>query len=358
VTVLATFQSDSASVQADDHLQWTIPFVIENKYAVGIYFDSLFCTVENLDPGETHTDRISVLDVSYIMAGNTLSAGDSYPFTYSGPSVVEHGRLTFRVAFHRADQSRNAISTQVEVMPGPVSQAHPSQFLTVNGKRVEYVAFPAVRESVPGVLLVHGRGANARTMMRVATRLASKDYTVLTVSMPGYGLSDGPADVAGPGTLKALGAALDQLKATHGVDPKRVAVWGVALGGAAATLLSQQRPDVHATISQSGFYDLWAVYRGMKDPALRDAIVRGAGSDSSAWKERSAALASGKPKALLILHGEKDTYIPAQQAHGFADAMKAGGVDVVTKFFPNSGHELAPGDVIRAAIEFLDRRLE
>ena len=217
--------------------------------------------------------------------------------------------------------------------------------------------FPAGRDSVPGLLLVHGRGGHARTLLRMAMRLASLDYTVLLASMPGYGQSEGPADVVGPLTLQALGAALDQLKATPGVDAKRLGAWGIALGAAGVTLLSEGRGDLKATVAQSGIYDLWAVYRAMTDPSLREAIVRGAGSDSSAWRKRSAALNPGKPAAILILHGEKDAYVPALQAHGFAESLKARGADLETRFFPNSGHELPPGDVMRTAIEFLDRRL-
>src|SRR5262252_7691500 len=50
---LPTFAADSTSIQADEHLQWQIPFTVVNKFTVGMYLDSLFCTVEDLDPGET-----------------------------------------------------------------------------------------------------------------------------------------------------------------------------------------------------------------------------------------------------------------------------------------------------------------
>jgi pimeloyl-ACP methyl ester carboxylesterase len=355
---LATFLPDTAAIEADDHLAWRISFTVHNNYPVGVYLDSLFCEVQDLDPGETHGERTQNLDVSHIVAGNSISAGDLLPISYVMPATAEHAHLGFRLVLHRADKTTSTLHTEVEAMPGPISRDHPSKFLNVHGKRVEYVLFSAGRDSAPGLLFVHGRGANARTMLRNAMRIAPLGYTVMLVSMPGYGQSEGPADVAGPLTIAALGAALDQLKATPGVNPKRVAVWGVALGGAGVTLLSQSRSDIKATVSQSGFYDLWAVYRAQTEVSLREAIVRGAGSDSSAWRQRSAAFSKGKPAAILILHGAKDAYVPPQQAQGFADALKAQGVDVETRFFPNSGHELPIGDVMRTAIEFLDHRLE
>jgi dipeptidyl aminopeptidase/acylaminoacyl peptidase len=355
---LPTFKADSSVIEADEHLQWALSFTIENKFPVGIYFDSLVCEVQDMGPGETHAERTTVLDVSRIVAGSSVSAGDVYPFTYTSPAIVEHARLSFRLVLSRADKSRTTLTTVVEAMPGPVSRDHPSQFLTVNGRRVETVFFPADHDSAPALLVVHGRGANARTMMRTALRLVPLGYAVMLVSMPGYGQSDGTPDYAGPATVQAVGAALDQLKATAGVDAKRVGAWGVSTGGAAVTLLAQRRADLKATVAQSGFYDLWAVYRALAVPSLRESIVRDAGTDSSAWRARSAALNPGKPAAFLILHGEKDVNVPSQQAHGFAESLKARGVDVESRFFPNSGHELPPGEAMRTAIEFFDRRLE
>jgi dipeptidyl aminopeptidase/acylaminoacyl peptidase len=354
---LPTFAPDTSVIEADDHLQWSIPFTIENKFPVGMYFDSLFCEVQDLDPGETRAERVTIQDVSVGVAGNSVSAGEIYSFTYVAPAIAEHARLSFRLVVSRADKSRTTLTTDVEAMPGPFSRDHPSQFLTVNGRRVEYVFFPAVHDSAPGLLVVHGRGGNARTMMRMTMRLVPLGYAVMLVSMPGYGQSEGPPDAVGPLTVQAVGAALDQLKVTAGVDAKRLGAWGVSTGGAAVTLLAQKRADLKATVAQSGFYDLWAVYRALTVPSLKESIVRAAGSDSGAWRARSAALNPGKPAAILILHGEKDVNVPAQQAHGFAEIMKARGVDVESRFFPNAGHELPPGDAIRTAVEFLDRRL-
>jgi dipeptidyl aminopeptidase/acylaminoacyl peptidase len=356
---LPTFTTETPSIEADDHLQWTIPFTVVNKFTVGMYLDSLFCTVEDLDPGETRTERVTTLDVSYVVTGNSASAGDTYAFTYVAPAVAEHARLTFRLVISRADKTRNTLTTVLEAMPGPVSRDHPSQFITVNGRRVEYLVLPAQGDTTspaPGLLFVHGRGENARTMLRRGMRLAGLHYTVMLVSMPGYGLSEGPPDVVGPLTVQALGAALDQLEKTRRVDPKRVGAWGESSGGAGVTLLAMKRADLRATVAEAGFYDLWSVYRALPQ-SMREMVVKAAGTDSSSWRARSAVYDQGKPAAILILHGEKDPGVPVAQARGFAESLKARGVDVASRFFPNSGHELPLGEVMRTAVEFLDKRL-
>ena len=350
-----TFAPDTSAVEADENLQWTIPFQVQNRFPVGVYFDSLICTVQDLDPGETRLERVTVLDVSHIVRETAVSAGDLYAFTYVAPAIAEHARLTFRLVMHRADKTSTSVTTSVEMLPGRVSRAHPSEFLTVAGKRVEYVLFPVASDSVPALMLVHGYGANARTFLRHALRIAPRGYTVMLVSMPGYGQSDGPPDFDGPATLKALGAALDRLKAERGVDPNRVGAWGISRGAGSVALLAEKRADLRAAIAESGTYDLWAAYRAGA-PARRQAIVREAGSDSAAWRERSAALNPGKPGALLILHGEKDELAPASQAHGFAGALKARGAGVEERFFPNAGHSLPLGDVMRTWREVRERR--
>ena len=350
------FASDSSAIEADENLTWAIPFRVENRTAGGIYFDSLVCTVQDLDPGETRGPRVTVLEVSHVVADASVSAGEGHYFSFSAPATAEHARLTFRLGAYRADKSRMAATVSVEAMPGPVSRDHPSRFVRANGKRVEYVVFPAGRDSAPGLLLVHGHGGNARSLMRTAMRIAPRGFTVLLASMPGYGLSEGEPDWAGPATVQALGAALDQLTATPGVDPKRVGAWGISRGAGAVALLAQKRADLRAAVVESGTYDLWAVYRAA-NPDRRDLIVKTAGKDSAAWRERSAALGAGKPTALLVLHGEKDDLTPVQQARSFAESLKARGSAVESRYFPNGRHDLPPGETMRVALEFLASRL-
>jgi len=351
------FEPDTSAIEADEYLQWAVPLRIRNNFAVGIYLDSLICEVQDLDPGETRAERSTVLDVSAVVKGSSVSAGDDFALQYLGPAIAEHAKLTFQLALHRADGSRTTLTTAVEAMPGALSRDHPSQFLTVDGRRVEYVLFPAGRDSAPAVLLVHGNGSHARQMLLDARRLVVRGYAVMLVSMPGFGQSEGPADFVGPATVRALSAALDRLTAWRGADPKRIAAWGIARGAAAVTLLAQRRSDLRAAVAESGIYDLWAVYRATTVPAYRDTIVSQAGSDSSAWRARSAALNPAKPAAILILHGELDAGVPAQQARGFAESLKARGAEVETRFFPNSGQPLQRGHVMNTAYEFLKRRL-
>jgi dipeptidyl aminopeptidase/acylaminoacyl peptidase len=162
----------------------------------------------------------------------------------------------------------------------------------------------------------------------------------------------------GPHTLAAAGAALDKLKRTPGVDSLHLGAWGISRGATVAAALASRRSDLGCVIAQSGMYDLQATYRGTKASGLREAIVAEAGSDSAGWKERSPIVrVASTHTPILILHGENDTTAPAEQAHGYAATLKAGGVAVESSFFPTSGHELPAGLVTRPILIFLEATL-
>ncbi len=360
-TPLPRLLSDSTRIEADDDFTWVLPLRLANPLGVGLYLDSMSCEVLDLGPGETRAGRTTVLDLAgVVQVVGSVGAGDTAQLGCTAGALAEHARLTFRLRLHRADHVTYTLTTEVEALPGPVSREHPSQFIEAGGRRVETVLLSAARDSglAPGLLMVHGHANHARRMLHSAQTLAARGYTVMLVSMPGYGQSDGPADFMGPATLRAASAALDRLKASPGVDPKRLAAWGVSRGATVVTLLAQRRGGLAAVIAQSGIYDQWAAYRGTKIPGIRENMEREIGPDSSAWRERSPALDPARPAAaFLILHGEKDPRVPVEQARAFSATLVARGATVETRFFPEAQHQLPPSVVLRAALDFLGRRL-
>ena len=69
---------------------------------------------------------------------------------------------------------------------------------------------------------------------------------------------------------------------------------------------------------------------------------------------RSPLLTAGSIRApMLVLHGTRDRNVPFAQARDFSRQLTA---SPQSKFVPfeNSGHALPPGDVMMAALRFLD----
>src|SRR5262245_26743742 len=97
----SSFDADTSRIEADENQQWMVRFNIHNRLGVGMYADSLSCTVEDLDPGETRGERVRVVDVSNFISGLSVSANDVDAFNFAAPATAEHARLTFRFVFSR-----------------------------------------------------------------------------------------------------------------------------------------------------------------------------------------------------------------------------------------------------------------
>jgi dipeptidyl aminopeptidase/acylaminoacyl peptidase len=354
-------QCEPATVVADSEITWRLSLTVRNPLAVSLTADSGQVVVEDRGEGELNAPRTSDLPMSQLVATlGTLAPGESRTLPWMAPATVDRGRLTFEIDAHDSLGAAHRLSAKADAEPSAFSKQHPSQLIDVNGRKVEivYVAPPDSSRPAPGVLLIHGHAHNARHMLRGARMLHQAGYAVMIVSQPGYGLSAGPADFMGPRTIAAASAAFDRLARSSGVDSTRLGAWGISRGATVVTLLMMHRPDVRAGIAQAGVYDMWANYRGTQFVGIRANMVAEIGSDSAAWRERSAALSPEKLKGrLLILHGEADPRVPFGQARAFYQDLKARGAEVEAEFLPGAEHMLPRDRVGERTMEFLSRSL-
>jgi len=361
VPVLSALETQ---VPLTDELHWEVRFTLSNPLPSGLYMDSVYVDTEDLDPGVTRTPRKGRLSMQRMVGIiSDLSAGEGTYFQLESPSPFEHGWLDFHLVTTDAGKRRYPLHVRVEVTPGPTPARYPSRFLTVEGRKVEVVFVPSLRDSAaaaPGVLFVHDHGEDARKLLRTALALAHRGYAVMLVSMPGYGQSEGEPDYMGPATLGAAAAALDELARTPGVDAKRLAAWGHGRGANVAMALALRRPDLAAVVAESGTYDLWAAARGKDGAGVRRTIVAEAGRDSAAWRERSPAAQPAGPlqASVLLVHGEGDTGAPAAQARAFFAALQAAGKHVEASFLPGDAATLPRMQAMKAEQAFLARTLK
>ena len=345
------------SIVADDDFHWSALIQVTNATERGLYVDSILVTVTDRDSGTTGAPRETRRRIS--LMNESISAGDVSSQTFGGPATCERGELRVQAWAHDGEKHPFTAQAAVTLLPNDYARAHPSRYLTSGGHRVEYVVCApesAAKSAAPGLLLIHGRGAHARTMLPFMRMLARRGFAVLALSQPGYGLSDGPADFGGPATLQAVSDAIDALKREPGVNAGRVAVWGISRGASPAVGIAERRKDLKAAIAQSGSYDLWATYRETRAEEVRAEILAQAGGDSAAWKARSPLLAADKVACpLLVLHGERDERAPAAPAHALEARLRQLGRPVEGRFFPQGGHYLSPALVNPAAFSFLEK---
>src|SRR5438552_9551449 len=345
-----------APYQATESAEWRVPIKVINDLDDGLFGDSLWCETEDLDPGITGAGRRtrgSSNAISTVM--KSLGEHDSTVVTFAGIANCEHARLTFHLFAHTASGEVHEGSGRCETAPSLIARSFHSSFLVDKGRQIETVLVPdrLPQGTSPGLLLVHPEGSHARRMLPLAWTLANAGYSVMLVSLPGYGQSTGPADFGGPASVRAVARAFDALRRAPQVDSNRVAIWAFSRGATAAALLATQRRDLTAIVLQSGIYDPASAYRATRSDSIRRALDTQAKSDGG-WSRRSALRAADRWRApVLFIHGDRDSEAVADQAMDLAGRLRAKGNDVKTELMPGAGHALPLTDTYPLVTSFL-----
>ncbi len=150
----------------------------------------------------------------------------------------------------------------------------------------------------------------------------------------------GPGTVAqGPGEVDVL-EAIDWACRNFPVDPDRISLLGVSMGGAGAWYLASHYPDrFAATASFSGYCDhtLWVKPGGT--------ILRNQSWEEFSWLGRDAACQVGNLSnmALWITHGEWDIGIgggvPVQHSRAMSARLRELGIEHIYNELPETGHD-------------------
>jgi pimeloyl-ACP methyl ester carboxylesterase len=347
----------SAPVQASDDFQWSIPVRVVNGTDQGIYLDSLHIVIKDDYAGSRRRGQTWTFNVtSFTKILRSVSAHDSGQVTYQGPSYAEIANVTMRLHCHTGDGTMlTTPDATVQMAPSSISSRHPPLFLQTKNGRVEYSLVPELwpgRRS-PGVLLIHGEDAQARDWLPVAWYVANHGFSCMLMSLPGYGLSEGPADFAGPRSVAAVNQVLDLLRRGPNIDSTRLAIWGISEGATVAAIVAAKRKDVGAVVLQSGLYDLADAMRTSQSKEFQRILETEAGPKSG-WKNRSPLLAQVRPAApTLVLHGGDDRVVPVEQAKAYHALVNAKGGRARLEVFPLDGHRLHYGVSRDTVLSFL-----
>lgn len=124
-------------------------------------------------------------------------------------------------------------------------------FPTSDGLRLSAWFLPATGPAKGTVIHFHGNAANITNHFLTSHWLVWEGYNVLVFDYRGYGKSEGSVDRAG--TIRDGHAALDYVLSRADVDPQRVFAFGQSLGGAVATVVAAERPEIRAVVLDSTF---------------------------------------------------------------------------------------------------------
>src|SRR5262249_4845 len=157
----------------------------------------------------------------------------------------------------------------------------------VDGKNLEAIMFkPEGDGPFAALLLIPGHMQTARDWVPTGLTFARNGFAGVAVSQPGYGYSEGPADFAGPKTIKALSEGYRKLHREPFVDAKRMGIVGYSRGGMAASLLAVQLDDVKAVVLGAGVYDFKKAHDEVKLEGIIQNMERETGMTKEAIRQR------------------------------------------------------------------------
>ncbi|HEY3646596.1 MAG TPA: alpha/beta hydrolase [Streptosporangiaceae bacterium] len=251
-----------------------------------------------------------------LKAGRTISAGEHLSraavYFHFAKFLFVNDLVQMRAAHKRA------VSCLTDALP----------YLDPPGRRVE---IPFGGSQLAGVLR-QPAGAGLHPVMIMISGLDSAkeelrstedlflERGIATFSVDGPGQGEAEYDLAIRGDWEVPGAAIiDQLSTEKGLDPDRIGVWGVSLGGYYAPRVASGDPRVKACVALAGPYsfdDGWDSRPILTREAFR---VRSFSPDMESARRRAQELTmAGRAELitcpLLAVMGQLDRLIPWQHA--------------------------------------------
>jgi predicted peptidase len=172
----------------------------------------------------------------------------------------------------------------------------------------------AHRRRWPLILFLHGAGERGEDLELVkrhgVPRLAEEDESLPLVAVS----PQCPKGERWHLYLKTLGALLDDIVARYSVDPRRIYLSGLSMGGYGTWHLAARYPDRFAAL----------------------APICGGGLPSCGFPEKARSL---RDVPVWAFHGALDTIVPLEEAQRLVDVLRASGGDVRLTVYPDAGHD-------------------
>lgn len=252
---------------------------------------------------------------------------------------------------------------------------------THDGVSVKGFFIPGKDSKGRAVVFCHEIGAGAASYQKYAQFLLEKGFNVFTFDFRGHGLSGNvkgytPRQWATNLEENDLKAALDYLKTRRDVDPQRIGLFGISKGGSLALVTAARRKRVKAIVTDGAFsttFTLDDYARKWTSIYLPVDTLPG----SLYWLLRVWALwiLSKKIKchfssvekavkhlqgtALLLIHGEKDSYISFQQAQRLFELARTQDKElwIVPQARHNEAVVITPWEYQNRIAEFFEKHL-
>jgi dipeptidyl aminopeptidase/acylaminoacyl peptidase len=239
------------------------------------------------------------------------------------------------------------------------------EFPTANRRTLRGWLIPAPAENAPAIVLLHGWGGNAETMLPLAGPLHRAGHAVLLFDARCHGMSDGDTFVSLPRFAEDLEHALGWLRRQPGVDPQRIAAIGHSVGAGAALLVASRSPLLAAVVSIAAFAHpaammrRWLAWRRIPYWPVGWAILEYVQHVIGTRFEHIAPVNTIRAVRcpVLLAHGTEDATVPVAEAQQIYAKRAHERVELL--LLQGSHDEYAEMDAgIDAVLAFLSRHLQ
>ena len=105
-------------------------------------------------------------------------------------------------------------------------------------------------KGAPAIILCHGYDSNRSDLLSLGTILRDNHFNVYVFNFSGPKAKERFSSL-GPGQASDVLAAIDTVTKQQGVNPNRVGLYGITLGGYAALVAAQRSPKVKALVADT-----------------------------------------------------------------------------------------------------------
>lgn len=270
-------------------------------------------------------------------AGNLLTAGEAW----RRAALCWHwGKFVF--TDHPEEQRAAHERTVACFRRGAGTLSPPAEPVRVPYAGSTLAAYLRVPPAGPGpvVIMIPGLDSVKEELQATAEYLLSRGLAVIAIDGPGQGETEYELPIE-PAYERVTTAVADYLKGRDDIDPDRIGVFGVSLGGYYAARSAAYEPRVRAAVALAGPYRFDLDWDTLP-PQTRTTFQHRSGAASPAEaRERAAALTleDAAPRItgpLLVAAGGQDRLIPPYHAERLA--REAPGAELL--MYPDGSHGL------------------
>lgn len=218
-------------------------------------------------------------------------------------------------------------------------------------KNIEFfVKKPERAGSYPVIFLLHGyqpeeNSSGGRQLVDYGylDRFVEEGIVAVSISIPGFGRSNGERDFSGPESQKAVASVIEYVASLGCADPTRMGIYGISRGATLASLVPIYYPELTVLILESGEYDVTNRRALLPEylSGMRDNLLQEVGADDEDYIARSALYnTSSIQSTTLLLHGEFDDRRGLPSAVALQAQLLQEGKECLLKIYPNEGHAL------------------